>query len=50
MAELSQEKSKKDLIKRGKIARITDLNHEKNQKITNLSQWLTRIRMTVLNK
>ena len=50
MAELNQEKSKKDLINQGKIARITDLNHEKNPKITDLSQWLKTTRMTVLNK
>jgi hypothetical protein len=38
MAELNQEKSKKDLINQGKIARITDLNDEKKPKITDLSQ------------
>jgi hypothetical protein len=50
MAELNQEKSKKDWIKQGKIARIIDLNHDKKPRITDLSQWLKRIRMTVLNK
>ena len=50
MAELNQEKSKKDWIKQGQIARKTDLNNEKTPRITDLSQWLKRIRMTVLNK